>query len=336
MKTETYITSMKAPRMMHGLIVRSTITHGTIVSLNIPPLSEDFLVITAKDILGSNAVKVLSSTFQLLAGDHIIYKGQPILAVFGPDPEAVSIAAAQIAVHYKETPPEELPTDTVFMKKELSWGDTDTLFAEAEETVELAYLTGTQSSRNTTPAGAFTQMLEDRLIVHASAQWPFHVRNTISETCGVAKRKVLVYQNSYYPTQDEKLIYPSVYAALAALTTLRSGRPARLIDDTPAYRPEMIVTRKTALDKNRAPLAETVDIQVNQGAIPLFTKELLEQVTAGAAPMYGLKACRITAQVLQTPASPRNHFTGLGASLALFSSEAHASTLAASSGISPA
>jgi CO/xanthine dehydrogenase Mo-binding subunit len=336
MKTGSYISSMRMPDMLYGTVIRSTITHGTLTSLTIPKLPGDFIIITSKDIPGSNAVKVLKETIHLLAGERITYKGQMILALFGPDAESVFQAAESIEITYEPTQPADLPVDTIHMEKQIAWGDVDKQFSTASQTLELAYLTGSQSSRATTPAGAFSYPEEDKIIIHAATQWPFHVRNAVSEVCGISKRRVVVYQRPYYPTQDEKLLYPSFYAALAAMATLKTGRPARLVDPYPSYRPEMIITRKTALDDDQNPIAETVDIQVNQGAVPLFSRELLEHVTNAAAPLYGLKACRINAQVLKTPSPPRHHFSGLGSSLALYSSEAHASNLAVRSGMNPA
>jgi CO/xanthine dehydrogenase Mo-binding subunit len=337
MKTDSqHISSMKMPGMLYGTVIRSEITHGTISSISAPNIPGDFVLIGSKDIPGSNAVKILNEKIQLLAGEKVNFKGQMILALFGPDPESVSQTASRIEINYEPTPAEQMPIDTVHMEKQLAWGDVDKEFAAAEETLELAYLTGSQTSRSTTPIGAFTYLEDDKIIVHAATQWPFHLRNAVSEVCGLSKKRVVVFQNSYYPTQDEKLLYPSYYASLSAIATLKTGKPARLIDGTPAYRPEMIITRKTALDAEKSPLAEIIDIQVNQGAVPLFSKELLEHVTHGAAPMYGLKACRITAQILQTPSPARNHFGGLGSSLALYSSEAHASNLAVRSGMNPA
>ncbi|MGM0431882.1 MAG: molybdopterin cofactor-binding domain-containing protein [Spirochaetota bacterium] len=336
MEANVYINNLKVPDMLHGVIVRSAITHGRVESVDIPELSDDFILITADSIPGRNAVDVLSDEIPLLTGTHISYKGQPLLALFGPDPEAVSLFASRIQVTYRETSVEQFPIDSIVMEHNLSWGNTDKLFAEADQTLELAYLTGTQSSRLTTAPGAFVRLEEDKLVVHASTQWPFQLRDAVANVCGFSKKKVIVYQSAYYPTQDEKLLYPTLYACLAALAAIRGGKAARLIDNTPSYRPEMIVTRKTALNKDRAPIAETVDIQVNQGAVSLFSKELLEHVVAGAVPLYGLKACKIKAQILQTPSPPRHHFSGLGSSLAQFSAETHASNLAVRAGMNPA
>lgn len=336
MKPEQYISSIKRPETLYGYIVRSSISHGSIASITMPELSDDFVIITAKDIPGSNAVTVLDETFPLLSGERIIYRGQPLLAIFGPDQESVTLAASQVVITYEATDVAEIPTDTIYREKELSWGDAEALFEESEETLELAYLTGSQTSETTTPSGAFAEAVDDRIIVHASTQWPFHLRNTVSEVCGLSKRKIIVHQSSYHPTCDEKLIYPSIYAALASLATLKTGKSAKLLSDVPTYRPEMIVTRKTALSKDKSPIAETVDIQINQGAIPLFADELLEQVMTGATPMYSLKALHIRAQILVTPSPPRNHFSGLGFSLGLFTAEAHASNLALRSNMNPA
>lgn len=446
----TYITAVQRPRMLHGTIVRSDRVLGKIESIIIPDLSDDFVVVTARDIPGSNSLKVQQVVSPILADESVAYRGQPIAAVFGPDRESSLLAAQKIQVIYREfssdetgtegqgplpddgagdtpdpsqdvsappVPPEmsvsaedrsrpgltiaaagspdpqdppvpgsgtegepdadddallkedtdQTPVDhqeapaedqsgspegtaptpassrldlsemhfKEVAKRVTTWGTPDILFAEADEVAEQTYLTSSERSPQSSPTGAIAEVSDDRIFVKAASQWPFHVRNTVADACGFQKRRVVVSQANYRPTHDEKLIYPSAYAALAAIAALKSGRPAQLISDEPSYRPEIIVHRRTALNKEKMPVAAIIDVQVNLGAFPMFVKEVIEHVTTGAAPIYDIGGVRITVRVIKTPTPPRHHFNGLGFAACLFSAEAHFSHITSRKQLNP-
>lgn len=433
-----YITAVQRPGMLYGTIVRSDRVLGRIDRIIIPDLSDDFVVVTAQDIPGLNAIKVQQVASPILAGETVDYRGQPIAVVFGPDRESSILTAQRIQVIYQdlstgaaeqnpEEPPSEEPPvssqyssqDTLTVpaetqsgeslvievkespersdepssrlsadppdqqvrsadaeggvdkeeatllsgedtavepgktepqigevdlsdlhfkevaKRVTSWGNPDRLFAEADEVVEQTYLTSSERSPYTSPTGAVAEISDDKVFVKVASQWPFHVRNTVADACGFQKRKVVVSQANYRPTHDEKLIYPSAYAALAAIAALKSGRPAQLVSDEPSYRPEIIVHRRTALNKEKIPVAAIIDVQVNLGAFPMFVKEVIEHVTTGAAPIYDIGGVRITVRVIKTPTPPRHHFNGLGFAACLFSAEAHFSHITSRKQLNP-
>jgi CO/xanthine dehydrogenase Mo-binding subunit len=337
MNTVTYITAMQRPKMLYGYILRSTIAHGTITDIVLPDLSKDFLIITAGDIPGSNALRVFDEIVPLLSGEQISYRDQPILAVFGPDKESVTLAVSRIAVSYEasesfDPDPEETSTGR---QRHISWGGPQEILQQAEDVVEYTYMTGSQRSPVGPPVGAFAEPTDAGMEITTSSMWPFHVRSTVSEVCGLPKRKVIIHQLPYTPTVGEHLIYPSIHAALAAAAASATGRPSRIIDPYPAFRPELIITRRTALNAEHLPSAESVDVQINQGAFPLFADEIIEHVIAGLTPSYGLDAFEATIHTVKTPAAPRSYYQGLCFPLALFSSEAHATNLALYSNMNP-
>ncbi len=335
MDTKHYISAIKQSGMLYGHIVRSTIAQGNVTDISIPKLSDDFLIITSHDVPGSNTIRVFEETLPLLSGEQILYRGQPILAIFGPDNESVILAASQIAISYTASDEAELTSHPVYKEKTLTWGDPDLVFEDAEDILEHTYMTGSQTSVTSSPVGAFAESTESGMEIITSTQWPFHVRNTVSEVCGLTKRKICIHQLPYDPSMGEKLLYPSIYAALSAIAVIKKHRPARMIDTYPIHRPELIIIRRTALDAEKMPIAEIVDVQINQGAVPLFSDELIEQVVAGVTPIYSLKAFQVKTHTLSTPSPPRNFFQGLGFSLGQYSSEAHASNLAVYSNMNP-
>lgn len=335
MNSEQSISTICRENMLHGQIIRSQIARGKVTSITIPPLSDDFLLISSHEIPGSNSISVHDTTMPLLSSERIHYRGEPVMALFGPDREAVSMTAAQIAVGY-ESEESETNIDDQQNVLEVSWGKAEELIEMSSEIVEYTYMNHSEDSGSQHPTGAFAELDDSgTVIITTATQWPFHVRNTVSEVCGRAKRGVIVHQLDYEPTVGQTLIYPSLYAALAAVAAVRTKKPCRIIDDFPTSRPEMIITRKTALNHQRYPIAETVEVQVNQGCYPLFSSEIREQTLAGITPTYALEAFSARIHTASPPVMPRHYFEGLGFSHSLFTSEAHAANLAMYAGINP-
>ncbi len=336
MNKDMSIHTIHHPDMLFGQLVRSSIPKGNIASISLPKLSDDFIVITAQDIPGSNSIKVFDETIPLLSGDHIIYKDQPILAIFGPDRESVHQATLQVNINYTI---DEEPVGAVQPPEHetsMSWGDCESFFENPMNTIEHTYMTGNTSSVPSSPLGAVAIFKDSAVEVWATTQWPFHVRKTVSEVCGITKRKVEVYQNPYDHSSGGLLLEPSVMAALSTIAAIKTGKPAKMTSMDPVFRPELIVTKKTAVDQDMVPIAEKIEFQIHLGVIPLFADEILAQVMEGVIPIYHLEACSIQARVLTSPTVPRNYFFGFGFSLGLFTSAAHASHIAQLSLMNPA
>ncbi len=336
MNKDMNIHTIHHPDMLFGQLVRSSIPKGSVASITLPKLSDDFIVITAQDIPGSNSIKVFDETIPLLSGDHIIYREQPILAVFGPDRESVHQAAMQVTINYSVDEEPVEADQSLEHETSMSWGACDEYFEIAASTIEHTYMTENTISTPSSPTGAIALFEETGVSVWATTQWPFHVRNTISEVCGISKRKVAVYQNPYDHASGGLLLEPSIMAALATIAAIKTGRPAKMTSMDPIYRPELIVTRKTAVDQDMIPLAEKVELQIHLGVIPLFADEILAQVIEGIIPIYQLEACSIHAKIVTSPTTPRNYFFGFGFSLGLFTSAAHASHISQLSMMNPA
>ncbi len=330
-----YISSVHAQDMLHGTVIRSPISQGKITSYDIPAFSPDVVVITAQDVPGSNSLRVLQETMPFLTQDSIQYLGQPIMAVFAPTYEQAKVCASSISIQFDTQPPEKNQTG-VFSETSASHGDVEQVFASADQIIERSYTCREQQSTFTAPTGAFTKLDGDKIMVTASTQWPFHVRGTISEVCAVGKRKVLVRTADYSPNYGEKLIYPSIYGCLAALASLKSGKPARLISRFPMTSPRITVIRKSALNSDGDLTGEDVLITADIGAFPLFADEITEHLRGGAMGYIPAEAYRISVKALYSPNPPRCHFDGFGFSAALFSSESQVSEICSAARANPA
>lgn len=348
---EQYISALHRKNMLYGTIIRSPIPKGYIANIDVPrDHQEEMVIISSKDIPGSNAVKIMQDTMPLLANEEISFIGQPILAVFAPSYEEAKLFGASIKLefeskpsqptdHSKESPTEEksaLSKEPTFLERILKEGDIDTVLQESHSVVEHTFQYEGGRTQFSAPTGALAEPEEDRIIIYAATQWPFHVRNTAASVCGIQKRKLLVRQTAYRPTYGEKLIYPSLYGSLAALCAVKSGKPARLISQFPLFHPSVTVTRKTGIDEEGTPLGEDIEIIADVGAYPVFVDELITHLSSGVTGYVPLKASRITARAVRSNTPPKYYFNGFGYDVGLMTSESQATFLVENLQVNPA
>lgn len=323
--------------VFHGVVVRSTVDTGSILGITLPKLDSRFFTIGPHDVPGTNNVEVLNDSMPLFASEDVSYRGQPLLALFGPDAESVQLHAHEVEFDF------QLPGSQAAKqpKREHSpiiyqWGDVEKIFSEAASFVERTYIDRRQQIAHHEVTFIHAYLDNEMLYVETPSQWPFHVRDTVAAVCGRPRKSVTVYPVFHYSPHDETVLDPSVLAAIAALGALKSNASVRIGSRFPTFRSSFTITRKTALDANGKPLAERVEVVIDQGAFPFFTAELFKQVVTGLLPLYPLEAFFTIVRIIESHAPP-SHFAGdLGYSAALFSTEAHASAIARSIKTNPA
>ncbi len=334
-KQMEYISDIRMPDMLHGTLLRATIPQGKLVSLGIPELPEDVYVITKEDIPGSAMVSVLGSELPLFAEEEISYQGEPIAAVFAPTLEAAQVWAASMSINY-EAGASIYEVSPIHREYHDSRGSCEEFFTPEAKVIDQVCLSKEHQSSYTAPNGAVCEISEGTVNIRASTLWPHHVQAAVSQVCAVKQDHIRVRQTASSPYLGEKLIYPSLYSCCAALAAMKSGRPARIIDDFPAWSPRITIKRKTALTDSGDLLAESIDITADLGAYPLFAEEIIEHLRTGAMGYAPAEAYQIRVRIITSAHPPRYYFNGFGYDAALFSAELHASSICSALQINPA
>lgn len=321
--------SDEQPQTIHGIVIRSSIDSGSIIGITPPKKDPRFFLLGPKDIPGDNLVDVFGDEFPLFASSDISYRGQPIIALFGPDPEMVEVKSREVEIDFQLS----AEVRPYHHKHEHSpihyrWGNIENHFNEPANTIERTYVDRRVWTQEDTVTWATTWLEDGALHASVPTQWPFHVRDTVAAVCGRTKKSVVVHPLPHFSPRDEKLVNPSILSAIAALATLKSNSRVQVASRFPTYKSPLTITRKTALDEKGNPLAEEVEAVVDQGAFPLFTGELFKQILAGLIPLYELEAFSAQVKIVESHSPPSHFFGDLGYSSALFSSEAHASAIA--------
>ena len=236
-----YAGDYSAENMLELALVRSTISHGTIRSIDFSNVPEDVLVFTGKD-LAENIVADIFCDTPVLAEDRIRFHGEPIAIIAADTREKAKEAAKLVKVEYDLLPVirnvedaknPELPALhgdsnllTEFFNEK---GDVEQGFADSYLIVEDDFETPAQDHGYMEPDACFAYVEDDRLMVHTSSQWVFADRTMICRALGLEPEQVRVRATIVgggFGGKDGHTaqIYPSAVAWL-------TKRPARITFD---------------------------------------------------------------------------------------------------------
>ncbi len=326
--------------LLHGIVITSTIDVGKISEIKVPTLDNNYVLVAARDIPGTNRIRVLDNALPLLTSSQVSYRGQPILALFGYDSESVQLKSREIEILYEEPSTEE-PSTNISSKSEEIVASPFTYrsgnMEEATAVEELLSVERTYSFRganytNNNITRISVDMEKDKLHVYLPTQWPAHVRETISEVTAIPKKRIVIHRLPFYAPHDEMLIGPTLIASIAAVASIKAQCPVQVQSKIESYSPEMTIERKSWFLPDGKPQAEAISVSVNQGSTPLFTEEMSNQLIAGLVPIYPLEAISISITFMTSNKAPAHFYGDLGYCEALASTESHYNEIATIAG----
>jgi len=346
MEAPGFFTDIYLPQMLYALTIRSPVAKGTLKSIDCPKLPGVYMLITAKDIPGKNALE--DSALPVLAREELSYIGEPVALLVGPDKNVLEdysrhckvIASQDTAVFS----PGEAETGSIAAKRDILIGDPETAFAQAASVVRESYATGIQEHWYAEPSGAVVWLDETAakpngsantgLVVATATQWPFHVRRSVAQVLGLAASRVLVKPGITGLHLDGKLWYPSLISCHAALGAWLTQRPVRLVltrREDFSFSPKRCATEISiahALNDKGDITAIEINTTVNLGAHAVNAPEMLDHVNLGSLGVYKAKNIRLSSAAIRTNIPPQGPFAGFGLAQGFFAMERQVSRVA--------
>lgn len=351
-----YVDDITLPEMLYGATVRSSIPRGRIAKITFGPgiAWDEFVIVSAKDIPGQNCVALIFDDQPCLADGVVNHPEEPILLLAHPNRYLLPKAVGAVAIEYDPLPAlftiEESEqqaeiiwgTDNTFKKYLVEKGDPDGVWAKTDYVVEGEYTTGAQEQLYIENNGMIASFDRERgLTVWGSLQCPYYVHKALVKLCGLPEDKVRVVQTETGGAFGGKEEYPSMIAGHAALLTMKSGRPVKIVYDrmedmTATTKRHPSRTRhRTAVDRDGKILGGEIEFVVDGGAYATLSSVVLSRGTIHAGGPYYWPNVRIRAKAVATNAPPHGAFRGFGAPQSLFAMERHMDRIAATVGISP-
>ena len=199
-----YAGDYRADNMLELALVRSTISHGIIRSIDFSNVPEDVLVFTGKDC-AENVVADIFCDTPVLAYDRIRYQGEPIAIIAADTREKARAAAKLVKVEYDLLPTIRNVEDAKNPDMPVLHGETNLLAdffhekGDVEKGFEVSYLileddfeTPAQDHGYMEPDACFAYVEDGRLMVHTSSQNVFADRVMICRALGIEPEQVRV------------------------------------------------------------------------------------------------------------------------------------------------
>jgi len=319
--------------------VRSTISKGKILNIEVPTLPDGYFYISAKDIVKENVVNIIVSDWPVFADGVVNYYGETIALIVGPDKEITYELAKKVAVTYEEETPNFAFKDSS-VHKHFSKGDMKKAQEEADFTYTETFHTGLQEHVYLETQAMLMKIDGNKITVKASMQCPYYVKNAIVRTLGCDPDNVRVIQPAVGGAFGGKEHYPSILAAQLATAVVKVKKPIRLVFDrmediafTTKRHPSE--TTYTAYIKDKRIAGIKASVKLNGGAYIGCSGVVLSRALIAIVDCYTIPCLDVSGDVYLTNILPTAAFRGFGSPQTIFAFEMFINHLAKALNIDP-
>ena len=354
----TYVCDMTLPDMQYAYMVRSTVPRGKILDIHLPEMPEGYYFISAKDIpaQGKNELWMILKDWRCFAEDYVLYVGETIGVVVGPDRGVLKELKKQIKIDYEEETPAVTIDDGIncvggpmFPEKgsnvmcELfceKGKPMDEVFAEADEIFEETITTPYQEHVHLETNGAIATMEDGKFVFYASAQCPFYIRKSIAGLLDIKPEDIIIRQMTTGGAFGGKEHFPDVIcgALLVAENVIR--KPIKMIfdreEDTQfsVKRHPSKCIYKSAI-KDGMVIGMQGHVYYNCGAYLSSSYVVLQRGIFHGNGVYTIPNTYLKGEGIGTNTFPTCAFRGFGAPQTLFAVETHMDHIARHLGVDP-
>jgi CO/xanthine dehydrogenase Mo-binding subunit len=369
-----YTHVMRLPGMLQAKIVRSTVPHGEIESIDVSAaraMPGIYGVYTGEDVKTVIPDPYYGPAFHdqpILALGKVHYIGEPVAAVLAEDPHVAEAAAQSVVVSYRELPAvfdemeaaednvvvhDQLKPATTFadlkhlkgrrntncaLDFKLRRGNAEKGFASAADVFEHTFRTQKVLHLSLEPLVSIADATPDHVTLHTSSQGPSFVRTEIARLLGLPENRVRVkvpYLGGGYGAK----LYIKMEALAVALSLLarKPVKVALTIDEvfyTITKHPSTFRI-KTGVDKDGRIIARKCDVWWNGGAYADIGPRVTQKSGFTASGPYDIENVSIDSYAMYTNLPPAGALRGFGIPQLVWAYESHTDMVARALGRDP-
>lgn len=343
--SEMYYSDIMLDNMLFGVLVRSPVQCGAITQIDLPPLPDGAFFFSAADVPGCNKIDIQGTQIPIFAGDDILYQGQPVGILVGPDETELFELLAQIdfKLQYTNLPigldfSDSFSADQLLASRSILQGEVDKEYENADFKFEQTFslnLPCTPQERN----GALVSFSGRQLNVYSNTRWSSHLRQTVAAALNIAESSIVLHKTQPGESKINDTWIASLSAAQAAVASFHTHRPVKLvysIEEQQDYIEQNIsasVRHRTGVDKRGKIVSMDVCVIINAGAFNPFIQYILDRFAISSCGIYNAENLRIDAYALKTNYSPLNCSFSWGDEQAFFAAENHIQYIARELGV---
>ena len=354
----TYVCDMTLPDMLYAYMVRSTVSRGKIKAIHLPEMPEGYYFISAKDIpaKGKNELWMIMKDWRCFADEYVLYYGETIGLVVGPDRTVLKDLKAQIKIDYEEMMPAVTIDDAIncvggpfFPEKNSNvmcelfcekGRPMDEVFAEADEIFEETIETPYQEHVHLETNGAIVDMEDGKFVFYASAQCPFYIRKSIAGLLDIPLEDIIVRQATTGGAFGGKEHFPDALCGPLLVAENIIRKPIKMIfdreEDTQfsVKRHPSKCIYKTAIKDGKITGVKG-HIYYNCGAYLSSSYVVLQRGVFHGNGVYTFPSTYLKGEGMATNMFPSDAFRGFGAPQTIFAVETHLDHIAHHLGVDP-
>ncbi|MGI9333834.1 MAG: xanthine dehydrogenase family protein molybdopterin-binding subunit [Gammaproteobacteria bacterium] len=363
-----YIADLSRPNMLHAAIVQSTVAHARIRGYDISAAAQlpGVVAVLTGDDFPAGRMGAFIKDEHAIAKTKVRYFGEPVAVVAAEDEDTARAAARLVVVDYEALPAilspeaglapgaaivhEELEhyikvfpaisSGNVASYTELSEGDVEAGFGQADRVVEGTYEIAAQAHLAIEPCGALADVdAQGRITVWSANQSVFRVQANVCESLELPMSKLRSLTPRVGAGFGNKM-EPHVQPLVVRLTQV-TGRPVKLIlsreEDFECVRARhpFKICCKTGAKSDGSLVAREVEVLLDCGAYGDDSPGVLGYSLLMARGPYRIANTRCHGRLVYTNKLRFGAFRGFGNPQVTFAGEAQLDELAGKLGMDP-
>lgn len=349
-----YLTDLRFPNMLHGKVVRSSVAHGLIRSVDVSEalaVPGVVAVLTAHDVpLNVNGIMLPDQP--VLAEERVRQVGEAIALVAAETVEAAALAAQKVSVDIEPLPvlydPETAledgapllhATGNLLVRFEHEKGDVEAAVAAAELLIERTVQTPAQEHVCLEPGGGVAVFENGLFTIWCGSQLPGNHVNEVARALKVDPAVVRLISTPMGGAFGSKGDGPlPIYLALLARAT---GRPVRIVLSREevmiagAKRHPFRIHTRLGLDLDGTIRVLDTDVLVDTGPYASVGPAVLKVAAEMSTGAYRIEHARFRGSVVYSNNGNGGAFRGYGVPQVAFALESALNVAAVTLGLDP-
>ncbi len=296
-------------KLNYALLVRAP-APGILEEVKIPPkVSEDILIIQGKDVPGKNVLPFPDADFPLLVEREVLYPGQGVALLVGPDPkdlfqlkEKIHLTLTPWEKDYREDFEGQMTYQRTIRRGNLKEGQ-----ELAEGRIQGSLTMVNPEIPHFPGCDVFCVKEGGAYILNVHTQWPNLLRRMVALAGGVSRKQIKIKTSPTGSSWGGYFWQAAHNAALAVCATALLRRPTKFINEacegkTPQY--ELQYDYEIGYNKQGRLQFFKGHIHTQVGAYPLFASSFFPRLLAGAAGIYTCPHMELTVEARRSFGPP--------------------------------
>ncbi len=312
--TSSYYSDLYNDSTLYAVLIRSPISSGTIRSITLTNIPEDYDIFTADDLQTEHNIQILNTNFPVLAKQKISYKGEPIGIITGPSLPKIHELVSTVEIVYTESFPQKKESETkdiIAKRKILHNGKKKS--DNIAHTITSNYSLQLDIEEISESNGALCYANGKKLTIYTPTHWASNLRQNLAAITDYDSDDIIIHKTKLPITEKNapwKNTTLAIQCAIASLLTKKSvllnlSQTEQTIYDN--FSNTIDIHHISKVDEHGKIIQSTIRILVDVGAYNPFAQVIADRLAISALGLYKAQEIDIEVNIKTShnpPATP--------------------------------